>query len=435
MTLISTSDLSRIGYFALYTCWLAAFAMSGPLQTGGSLLLYFLIPHIGGLWVLTRESASRWFRTVLPIGLVVCVLGTAWYSVAGALAPGFMMILGAVAAPVSLRASIALRASAQPVLNAAIALTLGNLLALGLINLLPSTPDLGLILLAIGLLVLMKAPVATATYTQGSVIGIGRFLPSIFCFQIVSGLMYGGLFPEYAEYGITGDTRLEVVGYVAGAWLAWRWLKRDTIGITLVAGVLLALLGFSLWRLLPTPWGVNVGMFITLGAAGCIDLFFLSHVLSFRNQLKASGYGVAVLCAGIACGKWLALQVGDNGETLGLVGLVVLNFAVIALYVVNPPTSAAADRDTDSQVDSGVTASDSEGLDALPTELRALLSAQEQLVLAQIVQGKIYREIALTLRVSESTVKTYVQRIYRKLDVRNRQQLVALLRPAKPDSP
>jgi DNA-binding CsgD family transcriptional regulator len=56
-----------------------------------------------------------------------------------------------------------------------------------------------------------------------------------------------------------------------------------------------------------------------------------------------------------------------------------------------------------------------------------LLSAQELNVARLLVQGRSNREIASDLVVSIETVKTHVARIFRKLEVMNRAQAVALL--------
>lgn len=53
------------------------------------------------------------------------------------------------------------------------------------------------------------------------------------------------------------------------------------------------------------------------------------------------------------------------------------------------------------------------------------LSCQENRILQQIVQGSLYKEIADSLGISESTVRTHVQRIYHKLNVHSRSQAVA----------
>lgn len=55
------------------------------------------------------------------------------------------------------------------------------------------------------------------------------------------------------------------------------------------------------------------------------------------------------------------------------------------------------------------------------------LSEQENKVLQQIAMGNTYTEIADNLHLSDGTVRTYIQRIYRKLGVHNRSQAIAKL--------
>lgn len=53
------------------------------------------------------------------------------------------------------------------------------------------------------------------------------------------------------------------------------------------------------------------------------------------------------------------------------------------------------------------------------------LSAKEKTVLLAIVQGKTYREPAVALGISESSVKTYAKRISEKLGVAGKDNLVS----------
>lgn len=61
------------------------------------------------------------------------------------------------------------------------------------------------------------------------------------------------------------------------------------------------------------------------------------------------------------------------------------------------------------------------------------LAPRERQVLEFLVQGLSYKEIASELGISSSTVGTYVQRIYEKLHVSSRREIMALHRPAAPD--
>ncbi len=64
------------------------------------------------------------------------------------------------------------------------------------------------------------------------------------------------------------------------------------------------------------------------------------------------------------------------------------------------------------------------------------LSAQERRILPLIAEGKINREIAASLALSEHTVKTYISNILQKLQLTRRAELAAFIaRLNKPESP
>ncbi len=56
------------------------------------------------------------------------------------------------------------------------------------------------------------------------------------------------------------------------------------------------------------------------------------------------------------------------------------------------------------------------------------LSEREAQVLAALAKGRLYKEIAAQLEISENTVRTYVKRIYEKLHVQTRTEAVAKFR-------
>lgn len=69
------------------------------------------------------------------------------------------------------------------------------------------------------------------------------------------------------------------------------------------------------------------------------------------------------------------------------------------------------------------------------TDLRSKLTARELRILECVREGKSNHEIGLVLHISEFTVKSHLQRIFRKLGVANRTQAVATafsIRPVRP---
>ena len=55
------------------------------------------------------------------------------------------------------------------------------------------------------------------------------------------------------------------------------------------------------------------------------------------------------------------------------------------------------------------------------------LTSAESLVASELQSGKLTREIAKSLHISETTVKTHLKHIYAKLEVRNRAEAIGTL--------
>jgi len=64
----------------------------------------------------------------------------------------------------------------------------------------------------------------------------------------------------------------------------------------------------------------------------------------------------------------------------------------------------------------------------IPTEAEPALAPRERQVLEQLVKGLSQKEIAAELAIGVSTVNTYIQRIYEKLHVRTRREVVSYYR-------
>jgi len=65
------------------------------------------------------------------------------------------------------------------------------------------------------------------------------------------------------------------------------------------------------------------------------------------------------------------------------------------------------------------------GINAVSQGKKDQLSEKEKNIVSLITQGFTNKEIATKIRISEPTVKTHLQRIFRKLNIKNRSQLVA----------
>ncbi|SEP98378.1 regulatory protein, luxR family [Ectothiorhodospira magna] len=413
---------------SLYIVWLIMLPMSGALLTQEHLMPWFLASHVIAviaLGTLGHRLAPVFLEKVVRFGVIT----TAGLSLLALELQGhgtgclvLMLMLGITSAPVSLRMLEYLRCCQRPVPPAALALAGGNGLALALI-LAPLSLQLKLALVSVLLLCLLPRPQPPSMAQTDQVGHMGQlyiYLPFIFVFQIVAGLMYGGMIPAYETHAIVPG--LEIIFYGIGA-LGCLWLLRHTYPVAMLVGVLVALVAFGLWSLLPAGAGIHSAMFLMMLGAGIVDLLMLSLVLTRTDLIRAFGLGVGTLCAGILMGKLLALILGGAAETTAFIALVLLNMAVLTLFF---PWAKKHDIPTDKPAPPN--GPDTRATVELPGHFATLLSEKEQQVLLLVLMDKTYREVAHTLAISESSVKTYMHRIFQKTGVYRRHQLLALIR-------
>jgi DNA-binding CsgD family transcriptional regulator len=172
---------------------------------------------------------------------------------------------------------------------------------------------------------------------------------------------------------------------------------------------------------------------LMLGACGIFDLFWWSiigEMLEYtENPAKVFGIGLSANVFGVLSG-------GALGMAITSIQLPSANVAVIALTVVCvtlvmlPPLNrqlvmllknhtylTAYDRMSEKQQTDII----------LGMRVLEDLTVREQEVLQHILAGESNREIARSLFISESTVKTHVRNIFSKYEVSSRTELISIL--------
>jgi DNA-binding CsgD family transcriptional regulator len=172
---------------------------------------------------------------------------------------------------------------------------------------------------------------------------------------------------------------------------------------------------------------------LMLGACGIFDLFWWSiigEMLEYtENPAKVFGIGLSANVFGVLSG-------GALGMAITSIRLPDANVAVIALTVVCvtlvmlPPLNrqlvmllknhtylTAYDRMSEKQQTDII----------LGMRVLEDLTVREQEVLQHILAGESNREIARSLFISESTVKTHVRNIFSKYEVSSRTELISIL--------
>ncbi|PLX99722.1 MAG: hypothetical protein C0622_10090 [Desulfuromonas sp.] len=405
MRLLSSPTFS----FAVVTLWLLAFPMAGPLQAGNmhpDALLLFLVPHIISL-VLFVLLPPKDLKALTTAGIVLAISATLVYAFFPRLTAGAIVLSGVGGAGALVHAGVQVGAGNNPPKAAGLGLILANLLLLLITQLpLPDAAKLAFVAILLGLplfgtlIIRPRAAMKPLRY----------LLPFIFIYHLVAGFLYGFLLPLYQQDSwINGS---ELICYCLAVLIAWALFMRHRF-VPLFAGVLLAIISCILLYPMTTT-GINLGMWTMQGASGCVDLFLIAFLVTQKDPARAFAAGCATICSGILAGALLSGGLQGHPPALIFSGSVVLNLAAISLFLLyrrheeqSPPKEKLTEK--------------------LPIHLAQRLSERECMVLQQVQEGARYQDVALKLSISESSVKTYMNRIYEKTGMRGKKQLLAYI--------
>ncbi len=416
---------SPVFSFAAFVTWLLAVPMDGPLLSANglpALSFYFLLPHVLGLFLLGYRCSKTQLERLLPYGAVLTVLLTSLLPFFGTALPWIGIPLGFSGALVAVAACARLRQSATPVCHAAIGLVGANLVLFALLAQ-PQNSPWFFTLLSLPLLSLLlkpKARSAQALQRGKSALGeLWLILPFILLFHLVGGLMYSFMYPAYLDQAMAPG--LELFFYI-GTVSASAKLVKSNRELSLMGGILLAMLAFILLQT-RQPLAVNWAMFSMQAGQGIIDLFLIVYLLSFNEPIRAFGFGLATLCLGVSGGQLLGASLQQYAGSIALTGLICLNLAALSLYYYRWRIQQWFAEQSPSQP----VAQPEPVQITLPDSIRLQLSDREFLVLQHSLNGMTYRDIASQLEISESSVKTYMKRVYDKLGMRSRKDLASLV--------
>ncbi|MBI5440500.1 MAG: helix-turn-helix transcriptional regulator [Deltaproteobacteria bacterium] len=411
-----------------YTLWLLSLPMEGFLlgcAGGATSLLFFLFPHVASLFLSSRLPRQA-FAGISRLAGLTAVAGTLLFPLWPECSKALLVALGVLSGPVALRAGAIVKADRDPQYCAASSLIAANLLLAALVPApVPFWHKLVLVGLALSVPVLTELPGQPIAALPGASPPprrepLSSYLPLIFVFHLVSGIFYGSLMPAYERVRLL--PAVELVFYVAAVLLALKPFARE-MERALTGAVLLSMSSLGLF-LAQTVESIHLSMFAMQAAAGFMDVFVLFLLLGQDDPIDAFGVGLGTLCSGILAGNLVSLFLGNLPGAIPLIGNMALNLALLALYWLGRRTPAQAPVPLPVEPEERPAAAH-----RLPPGLHARLSAMERSVLSAILNGSTFREAAAELAVSESSIKTYMRRIYEKAGVRGKDALLALLSP------
>lgn len=170
-----------------------------------------------------------------------------------------------------------------------------------------------------------------------------------------------------------------------------------------------------------------------LAACGIFDLFWwsiLGEMLTYTKEpSKVFGMGLSANVFGVFLGGMLGVTITGLAISLAevaVIALTVVCFTLILLPPVNRELSMLLKNHVYLSVyDNLSTVEKSHVIER--TKTIEELTAREKEVLEEVLSGKSNKDIATTLFISESTVKTHVRNIFSKYDVSSRAELISTL--------
>lgn len=420
--------------FGVFVFWLISFPMNGFLMPGGEsgMLPWFVLANAAVFLVAPRFLRLVDFDLLTRIGAVSTVAMTIAFQIAPRSRPALLVAMGISAPLVLMRIVAGLRRSPDPVFSAGLGIAIGNFLVFALSRAPLGNPVKFFILAALLLLPACfrgKIPDRPEAPLRRR---LNRYLPVIFTYYLVGGLLYSVLMPRYDRIAFSAG--IELLFYVGGAIVAIGVVKRVRDHV-LALGSGLGILSLSL--MLPGEAAcMNLSMYAMQASFGFVDLYMLALILDCGAAPEVAGAAFGVQCLAIAAGETLVRSVGQMPLFAIATGNVIMAAAVLGLYFTHTRENAAAVGEPGGEAPSGNPPSP----DAVPPpetlESRLLgyydphqkrLSGKEIQVLSAILDGRTYREAGEALGISESSVKTYMRRIYEKTGVRSKDEIRALL--------
>lgn len=402
--------------FSIFILWLLAFPMNGFLigKNGPEhSFLLFIIPHALALFTTKALINKRHFPVVVNAAIVTVILGTALFPHLGFMAQPLLAILGVAAAGLLVKLVGDMGRVTNPPLAGALCMAGGNFSLLLLMKL-PLTTQAIHLLLALLLCVPLFSPIhCCGEEERDSFVG---YLPFLFVYELMSGVMYGSLMSMYNRVAFLEG--IELLFYVGTAFVGAQLARKGKDSL-LVMGILGGMLSFSLLQF-SGALAVNLGIYAFQISAGFVDLFILVLLFTRSDSLRAAGTIYGTVCAGIACGYVISGKTGGAENLVaGSVNIILTVAIFIFVFFVKKKEMG---RDVHSEPEKmpvpGIT---------LSPALKKRLSERERAVLGCVLMKKTYRETAEALSLSESSVKTYMKRIYEKTGVSGKEELFALL--------
>lgn len=402
--------------FSLFDLWLLVFPFEGfllPPDLRTSLTAVFIVFHAFGYFFIFSSLPGGHFNSLSRLFTLVSAFITALFPFIAhpSLRLFLFALLGFSSSFILSRIALALAGSSFPLLLSAVSLSVANLLVLLLFHLFTVGSSL-FILPLLGLSLASALLIPEGGYGKGA---LSRELllrvPLVFLLYFFIATSYIQLSKYYSWFSAGGfDALLYVLGVILAFLLYRKWQEGALITAILS---LVAVIGFlfTLFRGSVAPLLLALVQLV----AGFNDIYALSLAFKSSNVLRSFSLFMGVSLLGAFAG--LPMVFSDwwvKGASKTLFFIMALIF--VALYF----SGILGGRKEDKR--------EVEELLREKGVFRESFSKREWEVLMGILEGKSFKEISRELGISQSTVRTYSFRVYSKLGVGSKRELIKKLK-------
>ena len=405
---------------AAYDFWLLAFPLQGYFflkMNGPENFPWFVIPHASTFFLVAWLGHRVNFRVISLLAGILTGLITMLYPFLPAVQNYLLAFIGVTSAFLIVRIGCLLRCTRDPVMASALGLALGNVL-LGVT--LQINPPQEILFPLMGIFLLAQIPAPFHPQKKESLKDLIKYLPFIFFFYLLIGMFYVCLMPAYMKNLYFNG--LELLFYI-GAVLLSALLFHRKPDYSLVAGVGMGVFAVAFLHDFNRLTS-NLAMYGVQAAAGFMDVFCFGLYIRGGDVVRRFGLGAGCMLMGPAVGlpvlyteKWpLVMSVAGN---------LILGIGLLLFYFIQTARPETSKRSLEKKAVSPWPDETrlAEACRSLGTP-RELFSHREWETLKLVLAGKQVRDIASLLGLSESSVKTYLQRVYRKLGVSSKRDLL-----------
>lgn len=404
---------------SLYVFWLLSLPMSGFLLDKNSdkySLLFFLIPHIVGFFLISK--LSNLFENLSIYACFVLASLTLVYPFLSAFQKIILILIGFLSVFPALKSIILFQNTNKKIIFSTFALVIGNLLTF-ITNNLFSTSFFSFLLISLSILIIGFLKNYPETNSNIGKISTKLHLLIIFTFYLTGGTMYGWFLPKYVENAYLNG--YELLFYILSTLLGLFIIKKD-LEITFALGILLSGFSFLLYKI-ENPLYINLGMFASQSAFGLADIFIVNLMIQCFYDLKKLSHIYMTMLSGILMGNILSIFFENKVALIIETGNFFLIISALMLFGLNKfpsysyPNVSVATEPLPENNKKDITS-------YFKNKLLEKLSEQEKKVLELILKDKNYSEISEALGISISSVKTYMRRIYEKTNTHTKEELI-----------